>query len=64
MTLNLTGGLPLVSMVEIILPFVSQNKRKLLSPRTHRENFYKIKVSELHSMCVHIYPPDYNIFYP
>ena len=44
MTLNLKGGLPLVSVVEIILPFVSQSKRKLLSPRTQRENFYQIKV--------------------
>lgn len=44
----------MVSMLEIILPFVSQSKRKLLSPRTQRENFYKIKVKVNYIVCVYI----------
>lgn len=56
MTLNLSGGLTLVSMVVlvIILPFVSQNKRKLLSPRAQRENLYKIKVKVNDIVCVYV----------
>lgn len=67
MTLNLSGGLTLVSMVVsvIILPFVSQNKRKLLSTKNTEGKFLQNQGdSELHSMCVHIYPLNYNIFYP